>query len=349
MDNYTISIAGRAVRFLGDGLRPCGETQVLSALPLAMQRGEAITVDLPVAPGFLDRIAHVQRIFVNWYGDLQAVDVRASEHSADRRGVAAAFSGGVDSFHTALTARPERLLLVHGFDFRLDQAQLRHRVSSHVASAAVALGAQLVEIETNLREEVSSGPTWGPRDHGFCLAAAAYLLAPETVLIPASYSPGALFPWGTHPDVDEHFGSDATSFIHHAAVPRSQKIKALASNPTALAHLRVCYLNPDEAYNCARCEKCVRTMISLAANDSLEACATFPDHLDLDLVRALDLRPHSRMVFAMQNYRLLAGRPEMAPLRSALCSAIVKARLYPAKRVVRRIPGVTRVRRIVRR
>jgi hypothetical protein len=42
-------------------------------------------------------------------------------------------------------------------------------------------------------------------------------------------------------------------------------VLAIAEDPVAHVTLRVCWLNPDQSNNCGRCEKCLRTMTSLAA------------------------------------------------------------------------------------
>jgi exopolysaccharide biosynthesis predicted pyruvyltransferase EpsI len=56
-----------------------------------------------------------------------------------------------------------------------------------------------------------------------------------------------------------------------------------------MRHLRVCWRNYEGAFNCGRCEKCLRTKAELAANDALQECLTFEGGLDLDALRAVDM------------------------------------------------------------
>src|SRR5690606_18532962 len=49
-----------------------------------------------------------------------------------------------------------------------------------------------------------------------------------------------------------------------------------------------CWRDP-RAYNCGKCEKCLRTMIMLELNGHLERCATLPTELNLDDVESTRL------------------------------------------------------------
>lgn len=48
-----------------------------------------------------------------------------------------------------------------------------------------------------------------------------------------------------------------------------------------MEHLRVCWKNPDGAFNCGECEKCLRTRTNLRAGGAEGRCATLPARLDV--------------------------------------------------------------------
>jgi hypothetical protein len=90
-------------------------------------------------------------------------------------------------------------------------------------------------------------------------------------------------------------------------------------------HLRVCWKNPGGAYNCGRCDKCLRTMINLEAAGALTRCATFTEPLDPGRVSRMGIASTSERVFAMQNLRALAEQQPNSPLLAALRKAIRRA------------------------
>jgi hypothetical protein len=60
-------------------------------------------------------------------------------------------------------------------------------------------------------------------------------------------------------------------------------------SPVALDHLRVCWDEYGENYNCGRCPKCLRTMMSLYLTGTLDRSGTFEHTLDLDRIREIDV------------------------------------------------------------
>lgn len=62
-------------------------------------------------------------------------------------------------------------------------------------------------------------------------------------------------------------------------------MRAISAWPVAMRHLRVCYVNVPNRYNCGVCEKCLRTTVNLHAVGALGRCETLPDKLDLKVIR----------------------------------------------------------------
>jgi hypothetical protein len=267
-----------AVRFDGP-LRDNADAAVPLFLLTAMQRGEDLTISNPVSVRLLDALPRIQEIVDTWWPPYERVAVRAEPRGdtpARAEGVACFFTGGVDSFYTALDRLDDIdfLVYVHGFDVRLSETSLRDRVADGVRGAAEALGKPLIEVESDLRDVLE--PNWMCQ-HGSALAAVGHLLDVGTVLIPASHTWDDLRPWGSHAVLDPLWSGDRTRFVYHGAdTNRPQKTMAIAHHPGVLRHLRVCFDNPGGTYNCGTCEKCIRTSVALHLAGTLEQCETLP-------------------------------------------------------------------------
>jgi hypothetical protein len=93
------------------------------------------------------------------------------------------------------------------------------------------------------------------------------------------------------------------------AATRIDKVLAIARNETALKHLRVCWQNPHGAYNCGRCEKCMRTMVALKLAGVLDRCRTFDAPLDLQAVARLAIDKPARRQFYEDMLRVAPTAP----------------------------------------
>ena len=99
----------------------------------------------------------------------------------------------------------------------------------------------------------------------------------RTILISAAHTYADLGPWGSHPLLDPLWSTELTEFVHHGAhATRVDKCRVLANSEVAMRHLRVCWENREGRYNCGECEKCLRTMVNLAAVGALGRCTTLP-------------------------------------------------------------------------
>ena len=255
------------------------DATLAAALLPAMRTGEDLAIDGPVSGRLLAGARTIQDVFWTWDRTLRpthpwyrrvAVQAEPAVASArrDGRGAAAFFTGGVDSFHTAIVHRHEldALVFVHGFDVPLGASPLRAEVGRRVRKAADGLGLDLVEVETDLRDLGDrSGVPW-PDHHGAALATVALLLAPSfaRVLVPATHTYGHLEGLGSHPLTDPLWSTDEVEVVHDGAdATRVDKLRALVDHEAARTHLRVCWENRGGAYNCGRCEKCIRTGVAI--------------------------------------------------------------------------------------
>jgi hypothetical protein len=325
-DDYEIRYAVSGGRFG----RPADALVPLLLQP-AMSMGQPVRIPEGVSPRLLGGLDLIQAIFRSWNPRLKPVPVAAEARDPDvpeGSGVACLFSGGVDSFYTALKHRDEitHLVFVHGFDIDLADNRRRGAAISTVREVAERMGKELVEVETNLRSFSDSHADW-ILYFGSAMASVALLLQRDfrRVFFAAGFahSDWAQYPppAGSHPGLDPLWSTEATEIVHaDADATRIEKIQYLADQPLAMDHLLVCYQGAGEPYNCGRCGKCLRTMTSLRLAGGLERCRTLPDEVDLEAVAAMWDRSGSQPQFIEQNLRLARERdPELArALRSAL-------------------------------
>jgi|GEM_PF-559949 len=266
------------------------------AMP-AMRYGGRLRTSDPVSPRMLRGQREFQAIQRAWSFDwiapepLQEVEVVAptrqpnSSPSTDR--VAAFFSGGVDSWATVL-GNPDvtDLIFVRGFDLAWEgpHARLADEVEGHLRVAANDLGLPLHVVTTNLRAMSDPHVGWGLY-YGNAAAAVALFLAPifDRVLISTAADYEVQGHWGANWMVDALWSTEDLEIVDHGGFhSRIERLERVLESAAACRSLRVCWQNPDSAYNCGRCSKCLNTMIALETLGARERVTSFPAELDLD-------------------------------------------------------------------
>ncbi|MEO7942098.1 MAG: hypothetical protein ABIR34_01725 [Marmoricola sp.] len=300
---------------------------------VAMKQGWELVLPGPVSARLIDRSEIMQDIFLEWFttrAKAMPLDFDLAEPldlPADR-GVLSTFSGGVDSYYTALENRDRlsALLFVHGLDIGLQHTEFRARVSNELAVSAADLGLPLWEVETNVRDLTNPFANWAQKAHGAVLSSVAILLAQrvDTFLIPGTVTRGAMDGqgWGSHVVTDRLNSTDYLSIVHHGAdTPRPEKTARIAQSETALRHLRVCYTSRT-LYNCGRCRKCRRTLIDLHLAGVTDQSGIFGDAETLkDALEQVDVKTTvSRALFEATLTRARAlGRKDIAvPIKRAI-------------------------------
>jgi hypothetical protein len=243
-----------------------GELALAVLLIPAMLRGETLSIptENPICPVLLKNFHSFQEVFCQWYPELSKVDIVAAVKPASApnliKGVSS-FSGGVDSLYTVFQVRQQidQIMLCCGLDMQLSETQRIEESKAQCRFFAEQNKVGLVTVETNLKESLDDYN--GKKMHGVVLIGLMLALCPAQVFIPASDTVSNLEPWGSHPLTDPLLSTGSTHVIHHAAIRRSSKLRALASSQHTLDMLRVC--NASDQYNCSECEKCLRTMFVL--------------------------------------------------------------------------------------
>lgn len=315
-----------------DGVEPFLPAVLLAA----MLKRATIRMSGDVSARLLSSLTTIQDIFHVWDPRrLYPVPIEGAAPAPPRppigRGIGCFFTGGVDSWYSVLKHRDEitHLVYVHGFDVRLDDRPLRTRVSAMLHEVAQHLGKPLLEVETNLHAITDRYVEW-EFYHGPALASVALLLSPvlRKIYIPATHTYAALYSLGSHPLLDPLWSTEEVEIVHDGCESsRSQKVMRLATYEPALRTLRSCWLNPGGAYNCGRCEKCLRTMIALRAAGALDRAPTFGE-LDLRAVSRIPLKTAGGREHIEQNLRIMEEQGVHDPALAQALNDCLRGKYY---------------------
>lgn len=296
-------------------------------LMLAMATSGRLTLDFPISDRLARAGKQINEIYKSWFPKKLSevvidVPVRPDDPTpldATPTGISA-FTGGVDSFATALRNKStiRSHFYVFGYDLPLDREfrKLRANVRQNLESAAGQLEKRMAFVTTNLRRFLNPHTNWAAMSHGPAIASVAHMLSEShnTLYIPSSFTYKDLQPWGSHPLVDPLWSSDRLRVLHDGAhLSRVEKTLLIASEEAVRDHLRVC-LSKRTDYNCGECVKCIRTMLGLELAGELAETRVFPNVLDLEAVRDITLSTQSQLIFMdeLVRYSELYERPDIA-------------------------------------
>lgn len=268
----------------GAVLKDCPEALIPAVLlPAMKKKAERIQINNQPDPIFWQNLQKIQSLYQSWKPGYQPVEIHSdqpnvpSKQKGSRAGIF--FSCGVDSSYALLKHQDQitDLIFIQGFDIPLESKDLLQKRSDSIHKIAASLGKGVVEVKTNLRKFLEPGIFWG-LGHGTAMASVGHALSAEfrRIYIAPSYSSRALRTWGSHPHLDPLWSNEAIEFIHdEEELTRPFRVEKIAHNQTILDNLYVCLHNNPSGLNCGKCEKCVRTMISLRALGVLHKCKTF--------------------------------------------------------------------------
>ena len=300
--SFDVEVAGIAqeVWFKTDApVTPNADAVLAACLMPALLWGGTLEIDAPISPRLLRCQSEFQVIQRMWsrhwsYGLLPMgeIDVRAPARAIERPtpgcGVATFFSGGVDSW-SVVVDNPDvtHLIFVRGLDIGPDATELADDVEQRLRAAAAEIGRSLYVVETNVRTLSDQLMPW---DVYFAcpLAAVALLLAPlfDRVLMTGDMDYETTVGQGSDPLIDHLWSTEQLEIAHAGGRhSRVERIRMIAEDPVAQRTLRVCWENPDGAYNCGRCRKCLATLVTLEALGVRNAFSSFPACDELDLTQ----------------------------------------------------------------
>jgi len=264
----------------------------------SMKQGEDLIIKGSISKQLYAGMHAIMDEVLQWDIGLQPIVIQPDSLRADRQKpskTASFFSGGVDSFYTYLkhkndtvkANRVDSLVLVNGFDIDPRNQALWQLTLGNVKAIAKTEKVELVVVNSNIHALIEPILPWD-YSHGGCMAAVGLFLRKEfrQFYIPSTHSVAEQIPWGSNMALDAHWSTESISFIHDGseATRLHKVISQVSQSPVALKHLRVCYVNAEGAYNCGRCDKCLRTMVNLYIAGTLEQADTFPHTIDTALV-----------------------------------------------------------------
>lgn len=294
----------------GYQIAKCGDPFVAAGLLVAMRSGEPLELDVPVSPRLLQGVDKLQDIFRCWgpafKQSFQRIDIRCPVQPAEtcNEGAASFFSGGVDGWYTLIKHREviTDLLFAKGIDMQLHNDTLFEDACKANASTAKEYGKTFVSFATNLRFFAHDhGIGWDPTYVGSGLASIALALSYRVTFIPSTITYAERIPYGTHYLTDPLWSTEATQIVHDGAESaRPEKLAVLIKNDLAMSTLRVCW--QDKGYNCGKCEKCLRTMISLRLLGA--STRTLPELTSAKTIRKLRVDDEEKRSFVGENLAL---------------------------------------------
>ena len=305
-----------------------------------MRRGEDLIIDGCISERLYNGMHEIMAEVLSWNIGLNPIKIQVGSLIADPPRPARSasfFSGGVDSFYTYLKHKADpddgdrisSFILVNGFDIDRRNTRLWDLALANIRAVAEAENVGLTVVRSNIQGLVEPVLLWD-FTHGGCLAAVGLFLRGgfRKIYIPSTHSAAEQIPWGSNLALDPNWSTEGTSFVHDGTeATRLEKVTSyVGRSPLALKHLRVCFANENGAYNCGRCDKCLRTMINLYIAGTLEKSGTFPHRIDPDLVAAVPTIPGEHGgIFHTENLAALQERDLAPELQQAIHTSMSNA------------------------
>ena len=284
-----------------------GDPFLAALLVPAMALNEDLQIDAPVSLPLLEAARkRIGPVLLGWFPDFAEASIGCSRivdpaTPAASDGIGSFFSGGVDSWYSLLTRREEvtHVIFLHGFEIDVENTALATVARENIASAARDLGKTVLPIASNVKR-VADGETrarlrrlgrerwsfFSSCYFGSMLVACGLCLAPplRRVIVPGSWSEGAVGAAGSHPLIEPNWSTPAVGFdLDGSSANRIDKIRSIAElDPRAFRRLRVCVGRPTEGLNCGRCFKCIRSQLELRVAGALDLGARFQHPLDME-------------------------------------------------------------------
>lgn len=262
-----------------------GNAWLAMLLPIAVASNEPLVLARPADAQLLDGAHELMRAWRVHYPADRAVAIEAEVQAPGARPPgersASFFSGGVDSFHTALRARSapldDLLLALGALDTVEGNAASFARIEARMRRAAERLDKTLVPVTTNQMRTSRLTSALALRSAHSLFAAIA--LALEDRWARVLFSSWADERWRAHAEdytlVAQLLSTGRTRFENEGvSTRRVEKIADIAASDAAREALRVCYQSGHED-NCMACAKCLRTAVALEALGGLERWPTF--------------------------------------------------------------------------
>jgi len=214
-----------------------------------------------------------------------------------------AFSSGLDA--TFLAIRQSRseswsyplrsCVMVQGFDVHFDNDGDFERLARRVEPFLNSIKLKCYHVKTNIRKYELQD--W---EHSFAAQLAGVLhlfYHSNTSALIGSAKPynSLIFPWGSTPATDYLLSGDGLEIIHDGAgFSRTEKAAVVADHQVGLKSIKVCWQGGDQAKNCGKCEKCIRTRLNFKAV-GIDDVPCFDNSFEDSMIEKLDVRSYSQL------------------------------------------------------
>ena len=223
-------------------------------------------------------------------------DVPTADILYDAKAVGTAVSGGVDSFYTIVKHKDDKrdnfklthLVVANLFNRYVDEGETRgqfERLKEKVVKIADETGLEMISIYTNHHEFM-----YNHFVSLYSFRLCSYIYALQKLFGIYYISSGAAIKDTNFYNVDSDdydifnlsmASTDTLKFYSSGGEAlRTDKVRFISKDEAAKNHLHVC--NFSESHNCSKCDKCMRTMLSLDIVGKLEQ---FERCFDLGLYR----------------------------------------------------------------
>lgn len=240
---------------------------------------------------FYEALPNIKRGFQEMYPDFQFRGTLIPAYIVENRyepkqESIALFTGGIDATTTFLRHRDEDPILfnTNGWftdDIREDAVYTADRTAIEAFAGEFGVGScfsrsnfatfiRAREMTKYIHKQKISNSWWFGFQHSLaflgCAAVAGYHYKIARLYIASSYTFGDLVKLVSDPRIDNHFRAASLDTIHDGyELSRQDKVRFLVGQQKLLDRvlpLRVCSFND---HNCCTCEKCLRTMLAIAA------------------------------------------------------------------------------------
>ncbi|MBW3021054.1 hypothetical protein KY334_07195 [Candidatus Woesearchaeota archaeon] len=303
---------------------------LVALLPTAMSINEDLEIKGTISPKLRRGLEECQEIWATWWPEkFKRIKIKCEnlkKHESKGKYIASCFSGGVDSFHTLYSflndSDPDykitHALFIHGLEISLKYEENYNVALKSNESLIKKLNLGILQSKTNLLDfsKHIPGNCFGIYTCGVFLASTALILSNKIskFYIPSGYHYSNLAKEGYHPMTDHLLSTESLEIIHHGSSKRrTEKTEFISKIPETYSRLRVCGIKNIGLKNCCRCEKCLRTMITLKVQKKLHKYTTFPVKLTRKSIRNFPVNPHSyTFLKEILEYVISKGRKDIA-------------------------------------
>lgn len=303
---------------------------------------EDLIIEAPVSKALMHNANRIKKIMSSWKETEEwkrvsgKVTIRSQgflKRQDEGTGVAAFFSGGVDSFFTLVTngqtsGNTERISHVINIQRISPNKAITHRlhdIELLTEKVAKEFSVEPIIVYTNIRDLLDPVIFW-TMAHGGVLGSSALLLGGliKKSIINSSDAYRWGVPYGTHPAVDPLWSTETTHSLQFGdQFTRKQKIQAIAHNPLVQKHLQVCWQAKNH-YNCSRCSKCLLAMLQLETVGVRSEFTCFDQDISCDVLESV-VEPPQRIFNWREVVQTLPDTPENKIIKEKITSMIERS------------------------